>query len=240
MLKIRSEFVVCFQDAQVSSISSRRQPADDHSLHRWILWGTRFLFLTSYVGPHYDTVGVNLTGTLKSQKASKVWFKSGRSRPTLYSGCCISVIIISWSEVTSCQIYGNVSPWWLHKPLEHLCVFSTQEPMDVVELFGLKGVQHTPISIKNARVSQVDKQSTPVHTEQSSQVFTEKTVTLHRGRRRCVAVQPPVYVILLWKSTLCLGSLSQHYKASLTATFNLHPVSPPLSFSPPSIKHRPF
>lgn len=30
-----------------------------------------------------------------------------------------------------------------------------QEPMDVVELFGLKGVQHTPISIKNARVSQV-------------------------------------------------------------------------------------
>uniref|UniRef100_A0A672ZUS0 Protein O-linked-mannose beta-1,2-N-acetylglucosaminyltransferase n=1 Tax=Sphaeramia orbicularis TaxID=375764 RepID=A0A672ZUS0_9TELE len=45
-----------------------------------------------------------------------------------------------------------------------------EEPMDVVELFGLKGVQHTPISIKNARVS-------------------------------------------------------QHYKASLTASFNLHPVS---------------
>ncbi|XP_029939772.1 protein O-linked-mannose beta-1,2-N-acetylglucosaminyltransferase 1 isoform X3 [Salarias fasciatus] len=43
-----------------------------------------------------------------------------------------------------------------------------EEPMDVVELFGLRGVQHTPISIKNARVS-------------------------------------------------------QHYKASLTATFNLHP-----------------
>ncbi|XP_062308167.1 protein O-linked-mannose beta-1,2-N-acetylglucosaminyltransferase 1 isoform X2 [Osmerus eperlanus] len=43
-----------------------------------------------------------------------------------------------------------------------------EEPMDVVELFGLKGIQHTPISIKNARVS-------------------------------------------------------QHYKASLTATFNLHP-----------------
>lgn len=43
-----------------------------------------------------------------------------------------------------------------------------EEPMDVVELFGLKGVQHTPISIKNARVS-------------------------------------------------------QHYKASLTASFNLHP-----------------
>uniref|UniRef100_I3JM10 Protein O-linked-mannose beta-1,2-N-acetylglucosaminyltransferase n=1 Tax=Oreochromis niloticus TaxID=8128 RepID=I3JM10_ORENI len=44
-----------------------------------------------------------------------------------------------------------------------------EEPMDVVDLFGLKGVQHTPISIKNARVS-------------------------------------------------------QHYKASLTATFNLHPT----------------
>ncbi|XP_038152001.1 protein O-linked-mannose beta-1,2-N-acetylglucosaminyltransferase 1 [Cyprinodon tularosa] len=43
-----------------------------------------------------------------------------------------------------------------------------EEPMDVVELFALKGIQHTPISIKNARVS-------------------------------------------------------QHYKASLTATFNLHP-----------------
>lgn len=43
-----------------------------------------------------------------------------------------------------------------------------EEPMDVVDLFGLKGVQHTPISIKNARVS-------------------------------------------------------QHYKASLTASFNLHP-----------------
>uniref|UniRef100_A0A6I8NWN5 Protein O-linked-mannose beta-1,2-N-acetylglucosaminyltransferase 1 n=1 Tax=Ornithorhynchus anatinus TaxID=9258 RepID=A0A6I8NWN5_ORNAN len=43
-----------------------------------------------------------------------------------------------------------------------------EEPMDVVALFGLRGIQHTPISIKNARVS-------------------------------------------------------QHYKASLTATFNLHP-----------------
>ncbi|KGL73908.1 Protein O-linked-mannose beta-1,2-N-acetylglucosaminyltransferase 1, partial [Tinamus guttatus] len=43
-----------------------------------------------------------------------------------------------------------------------------EEPMDVVELFGLAGIQHTPISIKNARVS-------------------------------------------------------QHYKASLTATFNLFP-----------------
>lgn len=36
---------------------------------------------------------------------------------------------------------------------------STQEPMDVVELFGLKGIQHTPISIKNARVSQVKPQT---------------------------------------------------------------------------------
>ncbi|XP_045655611.1 protein O-linked-mannose beta-1,2-N-acetylglucosaminyltransferase 1 isoform X2 [Ursus americanus] len=43
-----------------------------------------------------------------------------------------------------------------------------EEPMDVVALFGLRGIQHTPISIKNARVS-------------------------------------------------------QHYKASLTATFNLFP-----------------
>ncbi|PNJ21668.1 protein O-linked-mannose beta-1,2-N-acetylglucosaminyltransferase 1 isoform X2 [Pongo pygmaeus] len=43
-----------------------------------------------------------------------------------------------------------------------------EEPMDVVALFGLRGIQHTPIGIKNARVS-------------------------------------------------------QHYKASLTATFNLFP-----------------
>uniref|UniRef100_A0A3P8SAS0 Protein O-linked-mannose beta-1,2-N-acetylglucosaminyltransferase n=1 Tax=Amphiprion percula TaxID=161767 RepID=A0A3P8SAS0_AMPPE len=40
--------------------------------------------------------------------------------------------------------------------VKHLCVFLTQEPMDVVELFGLKGVQHTPISIKNARVLYTD------------------------------------------------------------------------------------
>lgn len=80
--------------------------------------------------------------------------------------------------MTSCGIYRNVSPRWLHKPLEHLCVFSTQEPMDVVELFGLKGVQHTPISIKNARVSQVDEQSTPVHTEQFITCF-HQTLCFH-------------------------------------------------------------
>lgn len=38
---------------------------------------------------------------------------------------------------------------------DELCTFPLQEPMDVVELFGLSGIQHTPISIKNARVSQV-------------------------------------------------------------------------------------
>uniref|UniRef100_A0A8C9Y8K3 Protein O-linked-mannose beta-1,2-N-acetylglucosaminyltransferase n=1 Tax=Sander lucioperca TaxID=283035 RepID=A0A8C9Y8K3_SANLU len=38
-----------------------------------------------------------------------------------------------------------------------------EEPMDVVELFGLKGVQHTPISIKNARVSQVNNSYRPNH-----------------------------------------------------------------------------
>nr|XP_006014034.2 PREDICTED: protein O-linked-mannose beta-1,2-N-acetylglucosaminyltransferase 1-like [Latimeria chalumnae] len=66
-------------------------------------------------------------------------------------------------------IAGN-RPNYLYRTAE-ACEFQnggSQEPMDVVELFGLKGVQHTPISIKNARVS-------------------------------------------------------QHYKASLTASFNLHP-----------------
>ena len=45
-----------------------------------------------------------------------------------------------------------------------------QGPMEVTKLFGLRGIQHTPIGIKNARVS-------------------------------------------------------QHYKASITATFSLYPVS---------------
>ncbi|GAB0193118.1 protein O-linked-mannose beta-1,2-N-acetylglucosaminyltransferase 1 [Grus japonensis] len=53
-------------------------------------------------------------------------------------------------------------------PYNYLKGVCSEEPMDVVELFGLSGIQHTPISIKNARVS-------------------------------------------------------QHYKASLTATFNLFP-----------------
>uniref|UniRef100_A0A8C2X284 Protein O-linked-mannose beta-1,2-N-acetylglucosaminyltransferase n=1 Tax=Cyclopterus lumpus TaxID=8103 RepID=A0A8C2X284_CYCLU len=40
-----------------------------------------------------------------------------------------------------------------------------EEPMDVVDLFGLKGVQHTPISIKNARVSQVNSSQLPIKTD---------------------------------------------------------------------------
>ena len=44
-----------------------------------------------------------------------------------------------------------------------------EEPLSVAKLFGLRGVQHTPIGMKNARIS-------------------------------------------------------QHYKASLTATFNIYPV----------------
>lgn len=68
--------------------------------------------------------------------------------------------------------------------------------MDVVELFGLKGVQHTPISIKNARVSQVDPAFPPY-----------------------ASLRPRLVLIFH------IHSLLQHYKASLTATFNLHPVS---------------
>lgn len=44
---------------------------------------------------------------------------------------------------------------YLYPRIDGLCTFLLQEPMDVVELFGLSGIQHTPISIKNARVSQV-------------------------------------------------------------------------------------
>ena len=49
-----------------------------------------------------------------------------------------------------------------------------QEPLAVTKLFGLRGIQHTPLGVKNARIS-------------------------------------------------------QHYKASLTATFNLYPVCTKLS-----------
>lgn len=60
---------------------------------------------------------------------------------------------------------ASIRPVWLCKPFNNLyifCVPLTQEPMDVVELFGLKGVQHTPISIKNARVSQVNRFQLPI------------------------------------------------------------------------------
>lgn len=50
-----------------------------------------------------------------------------------------------------------------------LSIYS-QEPLMVTKLFGLRGIQHTPLGVKNARIC-------------------------------------------------------QHYKASLTATFNLYPVS---------------
>lgn len=70
----------------------------------------------------------------------------------------------------------------------------------MVALFGLRGIQHTPISIKNARVSQVllrqgwkGQTPDPCHPPQSS---------------RALFPLP-----------------TQHYKASLTATFNLFPVS---------------
>lgn len=72
--------------------------------------------------------------------------------------------------------------------------------MDVVELFGLKGVQHTPISIKNARVSQVAR------------------VLLFTPDRLHPSLSARVLIVHV-------DSLLQHYKASLTATFNLHPVS---------------
>lgn len=67
----------------------------------------------------------------------------------------------------------------------------------MVALFGLRGIQHTPISIKNARVSQV---------------------FLGKGRRGRHLVPPLPQILHAQFPT-------QHYKASLTATFNLFPVS---------------
>lgn len=60
---------------------------------------------------------------------------------------------------------------------DELCTFPLQEPMDVVELFGLSGIQHTPISIKNARVSQVRELSTSWNS-----YFQEAGIALEGGR----------------------------------------------------------
>lgn len=96
--------------------------------------------------------------------------------------------------------------------LFHLRLCFPQEPMDVVELFGLKGVQHTPISIKNARVSQV--KMTDLY-----------TLWLN--------------LVLHYQFTpVCPLSVSQHYKASLTATFNLYPVSHMLQSFPSHLTHK--
>lgn len=66
--------------------------------------------------------------------------------------------VIDRKHQSSVHSWVHIPPSWLHQPLRHVCLcVVTQEPMDVVELFGLKGVQHTPISIKNARVSQVNR-----------------------------------------------------------------------------------
>lgn len=65
--------------------------------------------------------------------------------PQFYILCCPRELTLSegWGECTQTHT------------VDELCTFPLQEPMDVVELFGLSGIQHTPISIKNARVSQV-------------------------------------------------------------------------------------
>lgn len=74
----------------------------------------------------------------------------------------ITVFIDGYYEVIVLRlihlIRATLKPLGSHVALRclfHTCLCCPQEPMDVVELFGLKGVQHTPISIKNARVSQV-------------------------------------------------------------------------------------
>ena len=57
-----------------------------------------------------------------------------------------------------CERLGMMEPTgWTGGQVVHMVTSShaPQEPMDVVALFGLRGIQHTPISIKNARVSQV-------------------------------------------------------------------------------------
>lgn len=120
----------------------------------------------------------------------------------------ITVFIDGYYEVIVLRlihlIRATLKPLGSHVALRclfHTCLCCPQEPMDVVELFGLKGVQHTPISIKNARVSQV--RTTLLRT------LLGYTCYCTTGSLLCSLSR----------------SVSQHYKASLTATFNLYPVS---------------
>lgn len=78
---------------------------------------------------------------------------------------------LTWvPEWRNVYLFTRIGLWfWLllhYKVWHDYCI---QEPLAVTQLFGLRGIQHTPLGVKNARIS-------------------------------------------------------QHYKASLTATFSLYPV----------------
>lgn len=104
-------FVVCFQDAEVSSVSSRRQPTDDHSLHRRILWGSSFLFMfyPSINSSNGDVIYFSCTG--KSTWALQCTY--------VHLSCCWFYVVcafIMFSWVQSCTDRHRLSGACLYAP----------------------------------------------------------------------------------------------------------------------------
>lgn len=158
----------------------------------------RVCLFVCYFGYFFFYIFVGCWGPSCRPMASTLRWSLSSSTDIMRLLFCFSSTIQSHTETTWLPCCPLLAP-------PSVPMYSPQEPMDVVELFGLKGVQHTPISIKNARVSQVWRHGSALY---------GYTWYLTTGS--------------LW----CSPSVSQHYKASLTATFNLYPVSHMLPSSP--------
>lgn len=100
--------------------------------------------ITVFIDGYYEVSGV---WTLWEEQSPGRWVQgsSDYKRDSPGKGCAIRT---AWHG-RACKVDGE--------QVVHMVTSSRapQEPMDVVALFGLRGIQHTPISIKNARVSQV-------------------------------------------------------------------------------------
>ena len=94
-----------------------------------------------------------------------------------------------------------------------VCV-CVQEPLAVTKLFGLRGIQHTPLGVKNARISQHYKASL--------------TATFNLYPVGLSSVCLSVHLLSICLSvclSICLSVISQYYRASLTATVNAYAVN---------------
>lgn len=116
------------QDAALSALSPGGVSPDDNSFHRRLLrgeWGSG-----TWGRAERRVAGAESPGPGRGDSPGK-GCETGRV------GC---PRLQRWAGRAARVLTGGLAP---------------QEPMDVVALFGLRGIQHTPISIKNARVSQV-------------------------------------------------------------------------------------